>query len=274
MLSICSKQRAVNMLQAWRNAFLVRLPLIVAASFCTALPVDADAMGVTPVTVVLAPSGSRASSQIVVSNADNRNLPVELNISKLTLLPSGAVQRTPDSEDFVVLPTQSIVAPNSEQVFRIQYVGNPDLLESQAFEVSVDQVPVDLGKESGGATVQIVYSITAIVVVGSSSGEANISVQKAELVPDKARILHATAYFHNDGARHAFLDEGRMIISASDSAGKIVWEKTLNSEEIRQQIGIGYLPPHFTRPVELPFEFPSQADTVKIFYKQKSVKSK
>ena len=257
--------RAISsMLRHWVACIALGAAIVVDAA-------AASAMGVTPVTLELEASGRRSSGQIVVSNTENRKLPVELNVSLLTLRPDGKVQRSTAADQFVIYPPQAAIGPSSNQTFRIQFIGDPGLLESEAFEISVDQIPVDLSNENtGGPTVQIVYSIGAVVVVAPVSGVASVSVEKTELFTDAKGILHPRAYFHNEGARHAFLDEGRLIIAAVDKDGKIIWDRTLGSEEIRQQIGIGYLPPHFTRAMDLPIDLPPESASLKIIFKQKS----
>lgn len=249
---------------AWRRLLCTASMLLSAWA-----PSCAAAMGVTPVTLVLDANGQHASGQIAVNNADNRKLPVELNVFKLTLTPSGEILRAPALDQFVIFPPQTVVGPKSSQIFRLQFVGDPELAESQAYEVSVDEVPVDIKNEGSRAVVQIVYSISAIVVVEPTAGHADISVEQVDLTSSPTGEVRAKGFFHNGGARHAFLSEGHVTLAATDGAGKIIWERSLNSEQIRQEIGIGYLPPHFTRALTLPFDLPQQTKGVKILFRQK-----
>lgn len=229
---------------------------IAATSAAAVFPGAAWALGVTPVTVTVEAVGRRASTQINVSNGDAANLPVELVVTKVELQPNGEVKRTPAPDQFLILPPQAVVPPGGVQVFRVQYVGDPALAESQAFEIAVDQVPVQVEQKTPGAMMQIVYSIGALAVVAPPGTQSKVSIERAEIVKNDKGESVASISFHNDGQRHAFLSEGRLKVSVEDKTGKKVWDRSFDAEQVRQEIGVGYLPPHFTRTLQLPFALP------------------
>lgn len=231
-------------------------------------PLTSYAMGVTPVTLVLESSGRRASGQINVSNNDPRSLPVEITVARLEINSSGVVSRTPAPDQFVIFPPQAALGPRSSQVFRIQYAGNQPLRQSEAYEISVDQVPVGIKQDAGGAQVEIVYSIGTVVVVAPTGSSARVSIAESNLLVDRIDGAHASVMFQNDGNRHAFLSEGRLSVVARDSDGKVVWQRNLNSEQIRQEIGIGYIPPNGSRLIDLPFHLPEKSKSVAVTFKQ------
>lgn len=241
------------------NRFFSKLAIaasVAAASASAMLPGAAYALGVTPVTVTVEAVGRRASTQINVSNGDAANLPVELVVTKLQLQPNGEVKRTPAPDQFLILPPQAVVPPGGVQVFRVQYIGDPALAESQAFEIAVDQVPVQVEQKTPGAMMQIVYSIGALAVVAPPGAQSKVSIERTEIVKNDKGEPVASVSFRNDGQRHAFLSEGRLKVSVEDKTGKKVWDRSFDAEQVRQEIGVGYLPPHFTRTVQLPFPLP------------------
>lgn len=238
------------------------------ALLALAQPVVAQAMGVTPVTLVLESEGRRSSGQINVNNNDPRPLPVELTVTRLTMSSDGKISRTPAPDTFILFPPQTAIAPASTQSFRIQYAGDTNLAQSEAFEVSVDQVPVGIRPNETGAQVEIVYSIGAVVIVAPLGSVAKVSITESYPLADAKGIRHPVVVLKNDGNRHALLSEGRLSVAARNTEGKIVWQRTLTAEQIRQQVGIGYIPPHGTRKLQLPFELPESSSTVSISFKQ------
>lgn len=247
---------------------LVSAVLRASALFVLAQPTVVQAMGVTPVTLVLESEGRRSSGQINVNNNDPRPLPVELTVTRLTMSADGVISRAPAPDTFILFPPQTAIAPVSTQSFRIQYAGDANLAQSEAFEVSVDQVPVGIRSNVTGAQVEIVYSIGAVVIVAPLGSVAKVSVAESYPLADAKGIRHPVVVLRNDGNRHALLSEGRLSVVARNTAGKIVWQRTLTAEQIRQQVGIGYIPPHGTRKLQLPFELPESASAVSISFKQ------
>lgn len=233
-----------------------------------AVPTVVRAMGVTPVTLVLESEGRRSSGQIIVNNNDPRPLPVELTTNLLTMSADGAISRSPAPDTFIMFPPQTAIAPGATQSFRIQYAGGSNLSQSEAFEVSVDQIPVGLKSASTGAQVEIVYSIGAVVIVAPVGSVAKASVIKSYFLDDEKGIRRPIVIIQNSGNRHALLSEGRIVISASNSEGRVVWQRTLTSEQIRQEIGIGYIPPRGSRKFQLPFELPGIVENVIVSFKQ------
>lgn len=247
----------------WR-AFAVGSAALVAVVAGALAPTSARALGVTPVTLTIESVGRKASSQINVNNGDAANLPVEIVVSKLRLLPSGEVERTPAPDAFLILPPQAVIAPGATQVFRIQYVGDPALAQSEAYEVAVDQVPVQVEQKAPGAMMQVVYSIGALVVVAPPGLKSAVSIEKAEIAKNDKGQPVPSIHFRNDGDRHAFLSEGKLRVTVKDAAGKAVWDRAFDAEQVRQEIGVGYLPPHFTRAMQLPFVLPVAEGTVSV----------
>lgn len=251
------------------SRFFSRQTALASAAALTAAvlaPTAAQALGVTPVTVTVEAVGRKASTQVNVSNGDAANLPVELVVTKLELQPNGEVKRTPAPDQFLILPPQAVVPPGGVQVFRVQYVGDPALAQSQAFEIAVDQVPVQIEQKTPGAMMQIVYSIGALAVVAPPGTQSKVSIERTEIVKNDKGDSVAAISFRNDGERHAFLSEGRLKVSVEDASGKKVWDRSFDAEQIRQEIGVGYLPPHFTRTLQLPFPLPVTTGKVTVSF--------
>src|SRR3546814_9029430 len=56
----------------------------------------------------------------------------------------GKIIEAPAYDQFLIVPPQGVLPGGGRQVVRLQWVGNPDLAASEAFYVSVEQLPVAL----------------------------------------------------------------------------------------------------------------------------------
>src|SRR3546814_18237806 len=76
---------------------------------------------------------------------------------------AGELELTPADEQFLVFPPQRIVPPQSQQVFRVQYIGEPELATSEIYYMQIRQIPVDIA--AGQSQVQIVVNFNVLVNV-------------------------------------------------------------------------------------------------------------
>lgn len=224
-------------------------------------------MGVTPIVINLENAGRRSGGSLTVSNTEKRPLPVELVVSQLELLPDGKTNSTPAPDQFLVFPPQAVVPPGESQVFRVQYIGDPDMKQSAAYSISVDEIPVKLEptQPAGGGTtaqIQVVYSISSLVVVAPVGAKHALSMGPARIAVDDKGVARAAFTLRNDGDRHAYLSDGKLTLTMKDESGKQVWQKSLDALEVRTIIGIGYVPPHGTREFTLPEPLPSATGTI------------
>lgn len=224
-------------------------------------------MGVSPIVINLENAGRRSGGSFTVSNTEKRVLPVELVVSRIELQPDGKSTTTPDPDQFLIFPPQAVVPPNETQVFRIQYIGDPEVKQSAAYSVSVDEIPVKIEETApadGGtsAKIQVVYSISTLVVVAPIGAKHELSMLGSRIVTDDKGEARAAFSLRNDGDRHAYLSDGKLTLELKDPAGKQVWRKSLDALEVRTIIGIGYIPPHASREFTFPEPLPAKEGTI------------
>lgn len=222
----------------------------------------AMAMAVSPITLDLESVGSRASGQISVTNPSGAPLPVEVLYNHAVYNEDGTYELVPNEDDFLVLPTQTVIPPGETQVFRIQYLGDPAIEQSRIYEFNFDQVPV--APEEGTTAVQIVYSIAAVVAVAPSTAKTQFRALGGEVVLNEEGQPVAQFTIRNDGDRHGYLGQGTLRLTQVDAAGRNLWSRTYSSLEISQSIGLGLLPPHQSRTFLAPHVLPSAEGEIRI----------
>ena len=231
------------------------LAAALAASVFMAAPA-AFSMSVSPILVDLKPAGSQGSSQIKVVNTLANDLPVELTPLVATVDEKGEVKTAPAGDELLIFPPQAIIKPGATQVFRVQWVGEPDIKQSKTYRVSMAHQPVQLPQGSSG--IQLLYDFQVVVNVGPLTGKPNLKLVKTELVKDDKGARRAAITLTDDSDVHAYLSATKLRLELSDDAGKTVWSKSWAPEEIAGTVGIGLVQPHATRRFVLPYDLPAE----------------
>lgn len=236
-----------------------RLPIfppivaIMAGLFFFAQP--ADAMSVTPIHVeMLSAGGPRA--QVTVNNDSKDPLPVEITLEKLSLDENGGRKTTKAGDSFLVFPPQAMIPPGGTQVFRLQWVGEPEIAKSETFLMSVNQVPVKMPK--GKSAVQIVMSFGVMVNVAPPKGSPSLKVVESGVTTDKKTgKRHPTVTLMNESKVHALLPDGQLSVSGSGG-----WSHSMSQRELSEKVGIGLVQPGKKRKFVLPVELPANVASV------------
>lgn len=231
-----------------------RVLVALAAAFMLGLAQPAEAMSVTPVHVEMGSAGSTARTQITVTNSSDQPMPVETALERLSIDESGGRKTAKAGEEFLVFPPQAIIPPGGTQVFRVQWVGEPMLDQSQSYLLSVSQVPVKLPK--GPGKLQVVMSFGVVINVAAAQGIPSLKVIGSGTTTDAKGKRRATITVENPGKMHALLPDGRLNLASSG------WSYTLTPAEMREKIGIGLVQPGKRRKFVLPVELPASAKTV------------
>lgn len=226
--------------------------LALCAGFAAA---DAAAMTVQPVVVDLTTSGRGMTQLITVENTFANPLPVELRIEELTFDADGLKGTGKDPGDLLVFPPQALIAPGQTQSFRVQWVGDPALMRSKHYYVTVAQLPVELPE--GQSAIQILYNFQVLVSVAPAGAKPALTLTSAEIGkgPDGKPMAYVTV--ENDSAAHGYLSQGRLRLVEKDLAGKVVFQRTLPGPEIQQTIGFGLIAPGQKRRIAIPLELPT-----------------
>lgn len=211
------------------------------------------AMSVNP-TVVDMGAGSNDRKQITVVNDSAKPLPVEIIVSRIELNEKGDTASKPAGDEFLIFPPQALVPAGATQSFRIQWVGDPQLKQSQSYVFSVNQVPVRM--PAGQSGVQVVFNFATVVNVAPSSGQSAINLVSAGVGKDERGKPRPALTVKNPGNIHAKLTDATIKLSGGS------WSQTLRSEQLRQVMGVGLVQPGKTRRFLLPVDLPPNVGQV------------
>lgn len=253
-----------------------RLICAVVAILFALSPVAVEASRVSPMIVELKPTGRDSIARVELTNDAGRDIPYEVEMMRGEISPEGQLSLTPADEQFIVFPPQAIVEANSQQVFRIQYVGDEAIDLSQVYYLSVKQIPVAFDQGKNQVQVVINYNVLVNVVPDGTSPQAIVrsasyierpkpmddlaEEDRPEVIPTEKGLLIDLG---NDGNRFFFAGQSDWSISAQTVAGE-PFEKTYSGDEMSRLIGAGVVGPGKNRIFFVPLNNTLDTDSIKI----------
>ncbi len=230
----------------------------------------------SPMIVEIKPTGRDSVARVELTNDAQRDIPYEVEMMRGEISPEGQLSLTSADEQFIVSPPQTIVEANTQQVFRIQYVGEEALDRSQVYYLSVKQIPVAF--EEGKNQVQVVINYNVLVNVVPDGTSPQASVRSASYIereqstddladdekPEEAPLEKGILVdLGNDGNRYFFAGRSDWSISAQTTAGE-PFEQSYTGEEMSRLIGAGVVGPGKNRIFFLPTEKELDTDSLQI----------
>lgn len=243
--------------------FNKHLAAFAAASVVALAPAAVEAMTVQPVVVDMSTAGRGMSASVRVENNSSAPLPVELRINETDFTATTVTASDRPSEDIMAFPPQAIIPPGQTQVFRLQYLGDPDTERSKHYYVTVAQLPVELPE--GQSAIQILYNFQVMVNVASATATPpQMTVTGTGIATNADGKPVATFTVNNAGLNYGYLANNRVTIIERDAAGKEVFRRVLSSNDVQQTIGFGLLGPEQTRTFKSPVELPSADGRIEV----------
>jgi len=238
-----------------RSSFLTSSAFAIIAQIAASLFIahPAAAVSVTPALIDMTTEASQKRT-ISVVNDSARPLPVEIVISRMELSETGDIATSAAGDDFLVFPPQALVAAGATQIFRIQWVGDPQIRQSQSYVFSVNQVPVRM--PAGASGVQVVFNFATIVNVAPAGGKASIALLSTAIGKDDKGKPRPLLTVKNPGNAHAKLTDATISLSGGG------WSATLRPEQLQRTMGVGLIQPGKTRRFLLPVDVPANAGTI------------
>lgn len=241
------------------------LALLAVFAAISAVALPAWAMRVSPMVVEMETRGANAVARIEVQNINPGNLAFQTRVFRMTIDDDGKMIETPADDQFLIFPPQGVLPGGGRQVVRLQWVGNPDLAASEAFYVSVEQLPVVLEPgetETVAAQVQILYNMRALVVVAPPGAKPDVTAGSARQVnyqppaPPGSDVLPplqdgVEVVLRNEGQRHAMMANFGWQLVGTDHEGKYL-RVDVSPEELNRAVGTGYVPALGKRKFNLP----------------------
>lgn len=240
-------------------AFLFTLALLHYCNF-------AIAMSVNPVVLDMKAAGSQTRTQINVINTLTYELPVEITINEIVMDENGkTTAKKAGAENFLIFPPQALIKSGATQVFRVQWVGEPDIAESKTYMFSVAQLPVELDKGVNG--IQLLYNFQVVANVAPAKAKPELSLLGTDIKVDDKGVPHPVLSVQNSGAAHAYVSATRLKLEMLDKAGKSIWKQTYEPSELGQTLGLGLVQPGKKRNLVLPFKLPQKDGTIKASFR-------
>lgn len=242
-----------------------------------AWPVAAGASRVSPMIIDMTPTGRASVGRVELTNDAEREIAYEVQMMRGDVSLTGELALTPADEQFLVFPPQSLIEANSQQVFRIQYVGEEALDVSQIYYLAIRQVPVAF--DEGQNQVQVVVNYNVLVNVVPDGTRPQPAVRQAQYIErpkqaegsadsDAPAAVSATERgllvdLGNDGSRYFFAGRADWTINAQTAAGE-PYELKLAGREVSQYTGVGVIGPGKTRQFFIPIDDVLVTETIRL----------
>jgi fimbrial chaperone protein len=218
---------------------------------------NAQAARVTPMALDLEPTGTRSSARIEVTNNEDKQLPVEVRMYKGIIDERGQLDLQPADDDFMVFPPQTLIEPNGQQVFRVQYLPGDVPTQSEVYYASVSQIPVQLPSDQSRIQVVMRFNVLINVVPDGTAPDPHVTsvtpiVQETKLTaqeqtahPEAAAIQKQPGIevrIENKGTRYFAAGRTSWSISGADNAGK-PYSEDFTAAKMSELIGMGIVAP-------------------------------
>lgn len=227
-----------------------------AALFFT--PVAVEAARVSPMIVEVEPMGRESVARVELTNPGQAEFPVEVQMFRGVISEAGELELTPADEQFLVFPPQRVVPAQSQQVFRVQYIGEPELAASEIYYMQIRQIPVTVSPDQ--SQVQVVVNFNVLVNVIPDGAEAKpafdsiVPVVRDEVSGIEVRVV-------NRGTRYFTAGTVPWQVSGTAQDGTAV-DFRLAPEDMAKLIGVGVVAPDRARVFFIPTEKPLREGTI------------
>jgi fimbrial chaperone protein len=233
----------------WRKylrATRFALPLLILAA-----PIPVWSLLVRPILIDMKASGSGTNSSFEVINDRNRSIAVEVAVQTLNIPERGETSLTPnDGAEFQIFPPIASIPAGKKQVFRVKWIGAPDLQQSKLYTFLTAELPVKREASESGSTVQIVYAINSVVAVAPTNRKPNIVIEKIDRVTSKDGKPGIEILFNNDSVAHGYVGNTEIELSVPGSD----WKATVNNPKSGKAFGLGLIPANAKRFMFVPLE--------------------
>ena len=231
------------------------MPLTLLAS-----PMLAQAARVAPMIVELEPVGRQSVARIELTNDNDRDIPYEVRMVLGEISETGELMMTAADDQFLVFPTQAIVESRSQQVFRIQYVGDPEMAQSTVYYMSIQQIPVEFEGDSSQVQVVVNYNVLVNVVPDGTFPEAAVSDIEPAVVEERPGFNIRVS---NVGTRYFLAGLADWSIRGTAEDGT-EYSASYNNDELTREIGVGVVGPGRARLFFVPTDTPLVAGTIQV----------
>lgn len=205
----------------------------------------AHALTVTPITIEMSSTGKNTRAVITITNTSNEPTAIEPTFDRVTLSESGTASREEGgAENFLILPLQAMLQPGATQTFRVQWVGAPDIPQSESYFITFNQLPVEGITKKAGLSILTAFSVA--VNVAPSIVRPAIQLINTSLDQSGKPVITV----QNPTAAHALMKDASITVHADGH------DYEVSMPGFQQSYGNGLLQPWRKRRFVLPMELP------------------
>ena len=166
---------------------------------------QASALQMNPLSVVLKPSGGGAKQSFRVTNESNKPIAVQFSVTTRQQVNNKEIRRPADKQ-FMIYPPQTIIPARSTQKVRVEWLGAGKIPREQAYRLIAEQVYVSLDdKEQTG--VKMLMTLVGALYVQPNGMRSNVQVKAVQRQGNKLAITLA-----NSGNRHQLMRFATLIL--------------------------------------------------------------
>lgn len=233
---------------------------VLSAALLASAPLPVQAARISPMVVEVKPFGRESIARVELTNPGAGEFPVEVQMFRGVISEDGQLELNPADDDFLVFPAQIVVPPNSQQAFRVQYVGDPELAKSEVYYMQVRQVPVEVSPGQSQVQVVVNFNVLVNVIPDDSSPEPTVDtvvpVMNGEQPGVQVRLT-------NRGTRYFTAGTLPWQISGLSEDGAAV-NMQLTPEQMAKLIGVGVVAPDRARSFFIPTEKPMAKESLTV----------
>lgn len=239
-----------------------------------------NAARVTPMVADIEPSGTGSTLRLEVSNSEDRAIPFEITMHRGVISETGEVTLEPADDQFIVFPPQTVLQPQSQQVFRIQHIPDGSTNRSEIYYASVSQLPVALSQDESRIQMLMRFNVLINVVpedtrpvplvewVKSTERVVALTEEEAEKAGDGVETKTVSGIevrISNSGDRYFGAGSTNWTVNATTLDGT-PFSRRFSDSEIRLHTGLGIVAPEKARIFFIPLEQDLDPESVKITF--------
>ena len=198
---------------------------IIIALIITIQYILASNVSINPKTMFLNES---KTTQLAISNNSPEPVAYEISIVNRSQNQDNTFSNSTEDENFLIIPSQVLLPPYSNQTVNITYLKNK-IAKEESFAAEVRQIHLDLNNkdtkinellETGSvAQVTVLKNFIKTFFISNSKFTSNVSIEKSFIKDDKLFVT-----FLNNGTRNAIfgVNAPLLTIIAKNTEGKLI----------------------------------------------------
>ena len=191
---------------------LTRLFSVAVFLFTLLFSLQASALQMTPLSVVLKPSGGGAKQTFRVTNESNKPIAVQFSVTTRQQVNNKEVRRPADNQ-FMIYPPQTIIPARTTQKVRIEWLGKGNIPREQAYRLIAEQVHVSLTKQKQSGINMLMTLVNGLYVQPNGT-RSKVQVKSVQQHGNRLGIT-----LSNSGTRHQLMNYATLSLR---NGGKVI----------------------------------------------------